>query len=195
MANKKDRRLGLLSTPAIAPTAAEAGEDPKAELPGIEVPPSAPDQPQKPFGDEEPKRWHKSCHFSCVPYLFEPVDVYNSAGVLLPAGGAPASPPKWVEVAVFDVPEGKVLRLHKLGFGFGVAASGNVIFRAVVDKTPIGEGLGSFDYLLGALNIADMYVADYNVTGPNRVAIEAYNTSVASKTVFGRLMGFMGPDK
>lgn len=197
MAKKKRgrRRLGLLSKPAIEPTEKEAGAIPGAEVPGQEVPPIPPDQPQEAYGDEEPKAWHKPCFFSCVPKGFEPVDIYTSAGVSIPANTGPSSPPTWTEVAGYDVPEGKVLRLHKLGFGFGVAASGNVVFRVVVDKTPIGPGLGAFDYLLGALNIADMYIADYNVAGPNRVAIEAYNTSVASKTVFGRIMGFLGPDK
>lgn len=188
-------RHGLLTRPGIAPTEKEAGEIPGAEVPGQEVPPIPPAEPQTAFGDEEPKAWHKPCFFSCVPKGFVPVNVYNSDGTSLPAGGGPSSPPAWVTLAEYFVPQGKVFRWHKSGTGFGAGASGNVTFAWVVDNTPIGPGFGATKANLGALNVADMLPIDQSIVGPATVKIRAYNTSVAAKTAYARIFGYQGPNK
>jgi len=53
--------------------------------PGKPAPPpgTSPGEPRRPTppdstGEDEPRYWKEPCHFSCVPYRFFPVDVYDS---------------------------------------------------------------------------------------------------------------------
>ena len=57
-----------------------------APPPGVE--PGAPRRPTPPdsSGEDAPRFWKEPCHFSCVPYKWIPVDVYDAVDfVVAPA--------------------------------------------------------------------------------------------------------------
>lgn len=162
----------------------------EARAPGERrIPPGAPD-PTDFSGLDRKKRWQEPCFFSCIPWNFSAVDKYDSSGTSL-AAGAP-----WTEIIRFNVPEGKVFRLDRTGYGYSAGGSAYLHYQTLIDGDPVGLGFGDQDYVAGALNIRDMFPHGNCVVGPATVAINAKNTSGSTAyTAFARLVGYLGPDE
>jgi len=186
---KKESRLGLLQRRRSLEQEAAAADTRKREPETVEVPVLQPEIDPKAVPGKEPfKKWREGCFFSCISAGWEPVDSYVYASI--------AHLAKAVPLATVDVPKGRVFRFHKFGVGWSVGGQGSLQFRVSVDGDPIGIGLAAFTHEAGALNVADMFEAEYTVEGPATVAVECYNSHATTDyTGYGRIIGYLGPNK
>lgn len=98
------------------------------------------------------------------------------------------------EVCHFDVPEGQVFWLERVGIDWEENADGDMYFCVCKDGTPIGPGFDDFQHQIGGLNFADMCVVQQRIVGPAYVSIEVRNPSVNDWDAYGRIFGFIGPN-
>jgi len=94
------------------------------------------------------------------------------------------------------VNEGEVFFFEYVGFGWEAGSVGEgVHFRITAGrKGDVAlDSFGNLDYLLGALNPADMYPIRRVIPGPAIVKCQAYQTGLVQKKVWARMDGWITP--